>query len=929
VASHPWIRQQGLLKVGFSADLSKRLRMNNYTTCFSDEWRYEAVIMCKRIDARLLEFAVLRVLADLRVANRELVRADLETLMSVAEHAVSALGLKAKRLDRPTFNPPGPKSKAIDLIGRVPSTMKKKYDAVSKTLSCAVENLFLRRDTMAPKDVLEASLTLKSSVTSANEFAPLLTPSGAPHSKTSVIDEDEEEECIRETIDVEASPRELFSMVSLRDYQEEAVARVWREIRSSGRAIVQMACRSGKTPVAHRLLTMTAQEVPNGRYLFLVPGLALLRQTACKMVAYGLPQGMNLLLIGSDPTGVHLPNESVTHMTTDIHEIETAVENAPVLAICTYASSHLLQQVLDVNRRFLDLTVFDEAHRVCGKATPSAFNTMLLAPPAGKRVFLTATPTYDTPIRMDNAELFGGIAYRFYLRDGVDRGFVNDFGVEVVLGDSAKLHTMVLKAMSSVNKLLVFCKNIRHAEELHDAVRRYGGNDHECLIAHSRLGPRAVSGALNRFRIAARAVLFNVRLFQEGVEVPDLNGVFFAAPRYSPRDIIQSICRPLNKLHDKPPSTIFLPAHFDASLSPDAPPNLASFSTLVPYTDALMDEDPSLFEYLIDPAKHNYRLRVVGVRELKTSDSELQKVVLPSIRRGVRYSRQHTDRLHRAERLPWKLAFAELKRVVTVCNRYPKVNDAWIVGDARVPMHAFYKHCREGYMLFLNGMTSFLEKHQLRDLEALPCWTTYGIQGPYPWAECMQTLRLHLEKHRAFPLLDIHRGGYVGLEATPYERLAGALCNINQQERHEYLAVSQQKQRDLDDLCANYGLTWRKPRNSKGVLTKGARSAITDCYDEFKRSFGQRDPEFMRYLQVHFPGYPDKHKFMENIEVQRSGAAPPRLKVRSEVQIKRMRRKGVEDLRQHVVVCRQCRVEVHASDWKLHVASPGHQARLV
>lgn len=662
--------------------------------------------------------------------------------------------------------------------------------------------------------------------------------------------------------------------------------------------------------------------------LFLVPGLALLRQTACKLAAYGLPANTTLLLIGSDPSPIMLPTGDVIFMTTNLEAIEATIR-APsvVVIISTYLSSHLVQKALQSTGQSLQLSIYDEAHRVCGSAEPSAFNAMLLTPPNGNRVFLTATPTYDTPLRMDNTELFGGIAYRFYLREGISLGHINDFAVEVVLGNIDDMTSMVCKALTSVDKMLVFCKNIRHAEDLYDSVRKCTDVDHECFIAHSRLGSRGVTAALAQFRNAKRAVLFNVRLFQEGVEVPDLNAVFFAAPRYSPRDIIQSICRPLNKLDGKPQSTIFLPADFDATKPPDTPANLQRFSTLIPYTDALMDEDPTLFEYLIDPSKHNYRIKVVGVRELTTSDHDLQNVVLPSLRRGVRYSSTSVDRLHRAERLPWKLAFAELRRVVVECNRYPKINDAWIVGDARVPLHAFYRYCREGYQQHLDGVPSSLEQHQIRDLESLPSWTSYGVHGPYPWPECLATLRAYIAAHKEYPLLDIHRGGYIGLDATPFERLAGALCNINQQERQDYLAVSPEKQQDLDNLCNEFGVTWRKPRNKNGRLRAPGKSQITDCYDEFKRRFAQGDKNFLEYVEEHFPGYPLKHKFMESLAVQRGGTAPPRLKLRSESQLRRMKKRGDTDLRERVVVCRQCRVEVHASEWQQHINSEEHRKK--
>uniref|UniRef100_A0A0A9Y7X5 Putative helicase A859L n=1 Tax=Lygus hesperus TaxID=30085 RepID=A0A0A9Y7X5_LYGHE len=167
------------------------------------------------------------------------------------------------------------------------------------------------------------------------------------------------------------------------------------------------------------------------------------------------------------------------------------------------------------------------------------------------------------------------------------------------------MNPYLYEAMQRVDKMLVFCRNIKHAQELYDKLTSAAlpreVAPFRVYIAHSHLASGGVTSALASFVNDKRCVLFNVRLFQEGVEIPDLNAVFFAAPRYSSRDIIQSICRPLNKIPGKPSSFVFLPAVYDDTCSESHPINLNNFATLVPFTDALMDEDPSLFEYMIDP----------------------------------------------------------------------------------------------------------------------------------------------------------------------------------------------------------------------------------------------------------------------------------------------------------------------------------------
>ncbi|EPY23604.1 helicase-like protein [Strigomonas culicis] len=650
-------------------------------------------------------------------------------------------------------------------------------------------------------------------------------------------------------------------------------------------------------------------------------------------------------------------------MTTDFLMIRGFLANNPHgVVLSTYHSSPLLKEL-----QVFSFIIFDECHRVCGSSEVTAFNTILLQPPQfnEKRLFLTATPTYDTPLKMSNEALFGSIAYRYYLREGIDAGYVNPFTVRIVLGPSLDdMNLYFFEAMRIVDKMLVFCRNIKHAEELYDnMVKAKLPADVDAftvLVAHSRMGGTHVLQALRQFTESARAILFNVRLFQEGVEIPDLNAVFFAAPRYSARDIIQSICRPLNKVPHKPKSFVFLPAVFDPTVAEDDPINLKNFSTLVPFTDALMDEDPKLFEYMIDPDKVDYDFSVVGVRSMRLSSNQIRDFVLPAVRRGVRYSTQNVDRLHRAARMPWKPIFSEVRRIVLECNRYPKTNDAWVVGNNSISLNLFYRYIRKGYEAYMNGDHSYLQVYQVRDLESLPKWKQYGLHGPYPWRECMQTLEDYLARFGRVPPLDIHKGGYIGLDATPLERLCGCLMHVNQSDARGALTLAPSKQVDMDRISSTYGLKWRKLRTKSGKLRKGQRTFMTDSYTQFKSLVRdvKSNPAFQKYLDIHFPGYPHKHERMESLQVLSDGKVPPRHLPRrrrgrkrgstakdSEPVVKRGRgrpRKGVPQQRQQqqlqedstqaeakelkqTVMCRVCRVYVPVSKYQDHLLSTTHR----
>jgi superfamily II DNA or RNA helicase len=826
--------------------------------------------------------------------------------------------------------------------------------------------------------------------------------------------------------------------VTLRDYQNDALVRLSEELHLDAdldgparRTILQMACRCGKTPVAYEAVRRFVDALLIQRrrrnseegvapphapvvVLMMVPGLALLRQTAAKLDAYGAfgitetgsggsgsghPRATFMpVLLGSDLRPLQLPRSGlVASMTTDPDLVtasiaacrsgsgvtSTGVSSHPrpssaVLLLSTYQSSVIVPPEVTA-----DMVVFDECHRTCGSTRPGPFNHWLFAPPTPgqRRLFMTATPSYDTAVSMADRGLFGGIASRYYLRAGIDAGHVNAFSLRVIFGPAAGSRTRensgseqnadeeddddvdlsevytatgrlrkrmlpqlpdsamipyLMEAMRHVNTMLVFCRSIAHAVRLCDdlatAPLAPGVRPFRCVVAHSRMPQGGAGAALQSLcdSTEERVVLFNCRMFQEGVEVPRLQAVFFAAPRFSPRDIIQSLCRPLNKLPGKGPSTVFLPAVMDTSKAATDPVNLDRFSTLVPFIDALTDEDPNLFEWLLDPRKRFSDVDVLGVRDFNLGDAlASRQVLLSALRRGVRYTANQTDRLTRAARLPWSSAFAELRRLVETSRRYPKHTDAWQVGDCNVPIHTFYKYCREGYKQHLDGdATCFLQPHQIRDLESLPHWRTYGVYGPYPFDECLATLNRELEASGGIaPMLEINCGGFVGLSATPIERLSGWLTTINQRDGKAGLRVKGKEAAALDDVCARYKLEWRKPRHPETGLpiVPGAgsyRTFIQDSNARFRQQWnalqewrqkhlpppgegdkGQAPPVMPRklklfeaYISDHFPGYPIKHKLQEDLDVVRKGLLPPRLAMVSKSSRNRVAGSDVEEV---------------------------------
>jgi superfamily II DNA or RNA helicase len=903
VAHHRWLdAEEGpgrVHKVGMTGDLQVRLCDDAYTTCFPEGWKYHATIETQaREHAELVETAVLRRAEPYRIDGRELVRATGDVLLATAvEEAARLLPEGSWRVNAS----PAYVMRRREGLGQ--KLVKPEPPAVTVQEPAAAEEPISRGPAATPPGGEPSAIPLREG--GPSEIEDLVAEAlGDPSLKVNEFCEQPIED---------------------RVYQTEATQRCLAEVERTGRAILQMACRCGKTRVAHNVIKTWLGSSRTGHILYLVPGLSLLRQTAQKLSAYFEADGLPLpayLLVGSDARPIPLTRGTSASMTTDPEEIRRALapDSPRRLVVCTYQSSPLLPPTFTHQ-------VFDEAHRTAGTNDPSRpFASVLLGhrgERTPRRLFITATPANEPkPVSMKNSDLYGGVAFRYHLRQGIQAGYVNPYRLVFVGdnelpgtavagskktatdGDASPAH--VLRASAECPKLLVFCRDIAHAETLQGQVEEIvstggwpdvWGLPPKCYSAHSRMPSTLVAATTRAFAAEdlgasqllfsteeghtppSRHILFNCRLFQEGVELPALNGVLFAAPRHAPRDIIQSICRPLNRKdglgRDKPPSAVYLPVRRDPTHPPDAPTNLARFATIVPFADALAEEDPAFYEYLLDPAANKDSL--VEWAELSAGTHHASDY-LKAIRRVVRYGASgKTDRLLRTAKIPWKVAFPRMKEIVHGLRRYIKTTDKLAAGEIQIPFHRWYKWVVAEYVKFGEGAPSALSPAQVADLEELPEWKTRGVEGPYPWRESLDFLDGYLAANGGVPPpVEINKGGFVGLDATPMERLSGTLTCVNQSDgkRGKKVTLPEWKQTELDELCCKWGLRWRKVRMEDGSLPIDARgkytgppSFIQEAYEAFKKIYAAQKTAGVpsEYIEEHFPGYPLKHAKQEII----------------------------------------------------------------
>uniref|UniRef100_A0AAU3H3I0 Helicase associated domain protein n=1 Tax=Streptomyces sp. NBC_01401 TaxID=2903854 RepID=A0AAU3H3I0_9ACTN len=460
--------------------------------------------------------------------------------------------------------------------------------------------------------------------------------------------------------------------MQLRPHQQEALAAI-RAAAGQGwrRMTVVAASGSGKTLIAQRAC---AELTPQGATLVLVPTKALVVQTARKW----REAGYRGLLIGvcslsQDDSG--LPPGELT-MTSAPATIASRVAGAPgpAVVVATYASLHHLTAAHSSGLGTWDLLIADEAHRTCaafGEGWGTVHDDTLI--PAATRLYMTATPRiwaaradtgfldteHRTPLAtMEHEEVFGPTVYRLGLADAIERGIVADYQVLVVVVDdqdqdllsilndphpagsahhnglrNSAVQVAVVRAIHDhkLRRILAFHNRVeaatgfartlpQTAAKVHDPLRR----DH--LWSHAVYGEQndtVTQSLLAAFDDPGQdvAVLSNARMLNEGVDLPDLDAVVFAAPRYSTIDAVQGVARGLRQSPGAGKrTTLLIPVYLPETGDGADILESSDFAALIAILQALRSHDESFMDRvtLPPPARHNALI----TRDLLYNDPE-------------------------------------------------------------------------------------------------------------------------------------------------------------------------------------------------------------------------------------------------------------------------------------------------------------------
>lgn len=482
----------------------------------------------------------------------------------------------------------------------------------------------------------------------------------------------------------------MSTTVPARAHQEQALTALGAALAESDRAQLVMACGTGKTLIGR----WHAERTGAGVTVVVVPSLGLVAQTLREWRnAGGWP--FDAVITCSDPSTVGGEDERRRHdgdqdvpqhvwdslrarVTTNPVVVARRLAHRPVqrplVIFSTYHSAHVVAHALRSTGVVADLLIADEAHYLAGQPRAEFRVVLTDALPARAKVFMTATPVVSATgvgrgaLSMDDAAMFGPVAYRLDFAEAIARELLCDYKVlvyETSLVNQAPcpVEALMVAAREGLHRVLSFHSRVARARAFADAVNGLQLPDGRTVVARAVAGtdPGAQRAQALELFAAARpdqlVVVASARCLSAGVDIPVVDGVLFADPKYSGVDVVQSVGRVLRRAPGKTHGLVMLPVCVPAGLDDDTALSAGTFSAVWGALRALRAMDT--------------RFR-----------SELVAVARPESRRGVndgsrldRLDRLHFDvpslgEKHLTVRVvdllspAWDLRFAELEQFI-------------------------------------------------------------------------------------------------------------------------------------------------------------------------------------------------------------------------------------------------------------------------
>lgn len=391
--------------------------------------------------------------------------------------------------------------------------------------------------------------------------------------------------------------------MKLRQSQKDALSKFrehyFKNEEANGNLVA--CCGYGKTFLSYNIFKECMKKKDN-LFVLVVPSTQLITQTLENYVKYNNDDDeiFDIRYISSLDGKAYKPYKIYN---SDIDNF-ISTRSRPLIIIITYDSSKKIINVLKEN--LADLIIFDEAHKTTGEGGKKYQKLIDTGDECIKRksLYMTATPvkyirnenkkySRDDTYTMENDLLYGEEFYRYNFSEAINDKILTDFRCIYLIKKNTEKYKELcdkVKDMSPKNrknvynrilcqmtingstkfklkKILVYTKNKTEMKRLEDEFNRYLDQTNQTdkfnvssitckYTANQRKKILEEFGDCSTNKVN---ILLNVRLFDEGIDIPCIDTIVFTSTRESETVIIQNIGRCLRKYKHKKMSYVIIP----------------------------------------------------------------------------------------------------------------------------------------------------------------------------------------------------------------------------------------------------------------------------------------------------------------------------------------------------------------------------------
>lgn len=255
------------------------------------------------------------------------------------------------------------------------------------------------------------------------------------------------------------------SFKKLRPHQEEAITNIKKEFQQNNRAKLIMACGTGKTLTAIRLMDDVLKDNQIG--IFLAPSISLVSQTMMNFFEQSNKDFKGFVVCSDTKVGknnedirvIDLPYPPTTNAQKLSYHIENCIKNNNrVIIFGTYQSIDVVAEALKSIDKSAEIIICDEAHRTAGVSLETKEDSHFVKVhnddfiKSNYRLYMTATPKiYSENIKnnteqneillysMDDEKIFGKTAYSLMFDKALEYDLLSDYKVIIATIDQRQI----------------------------------------------------------------------------------------------------------------------------------------------------------------------------------------------------------------------------------------------------------------------------------------------------------------------------------------------------------------------------------------------------------------------------------------------------------------------------------------------------------